>query len=167
MKIGIALASLVLASACGQPGPNANAQASNAPTMVNATNVAIAEAGNTQIAADDTKSFAHTVEACKGAIAIMMGRDPATMRGKLLEDGVAHVSYRRPDDNKLWQSRCEMIDTNHLRWAAFDAFGDGQQGRWRDEDKITVTIEGKQLKIEIAQDGMDAQTKSYPLSDLK
>jgi len=108
----------------------------------------------------------YRVQACKAAIAVIMGRDPATMKGKLVEDEMAHVYYRRPDDGKVWQARCRMLSDTYLEWSAFDAFGDGRQGRWRTEDKISFGVAAGKLTIEVHQSGMDPQARSFALSSL-
>jgi hypothetical protein len=110
--------------------------------------------------------FAYPVEACKAVIALMNDRDPSTFDGHKLPEGLAHVTWRSPDDGKRWQARCEMIGNDRLQWAAFDAFGDGQQGRWRSEDTIEVTVENGHLHIDLNQSGVIRKQKSYPLSAL-
>src|SRR3546814_16634098 len=80
-----------------------------------------------------------------------MGRDPKTMNGRKLGDGMIHVSYRRPDDGKRWEARCEMVGDNQLRWAAFNAFGDGQMGRWRSADRIDISIADGKMKVDVSQ----------------
>src|SRR3546814_1611190 len=52
----------------------------------------------------------YPVQSCKAAIAVIMGRDPKTMNGRKLGDGMIHVSYRRPDDGKRWEARCERSE---------------------------------------------------------
>jgi hypothetical protein len=108
----------------------------------------------------------YAVEACKAAIAALNGRDPVTMKGKKLADDLVHVSYIRPDDGKRWQSRCRIDDANHLTWAQFDAFGDGQQGRWRTEDTVEFSVEGKSLHVKVSTEGELMSDETYPLSKL-
>ncbi|GAA0456635.1 MULTISPECIES: hypothetical protein [Sphingomonas] len=109
----------------------------------------------------------YAIEACKAAVAALNGRDPATMKGKKLTDDLVHVSYIRPDDGKRWQSRCRIDDANHLTWAQFDAFGDGQQGRWRTEDTVGFSVEGKNLHVKVSTEGELMSDETYPLSKLK
>ncbi|HEY6815462.1 MAG TPA: hypothetical protein VI168_07985 [Croceibacterium sp.] len=131
---------------------------------------AVASAAPSEAAApasdEPSEPFAYSVEACKGAIALMNDRDPTTFDGRKLPDGLVHVTWRSPDDGKRWQARCEMIDNDHLRWAAFDAFGDGQQGRWRSEDTIAVSVENGSLHIDLNQSGVIQKQESYALSGL-
>ncbi|HOB12843.1 MAG TPA: hypothetical protein PKN09_01215 [Novosphingobium sp.] len=108
----------------------------------------------------------HVVEACKATMAVMNSRDATTFTGHLINDTTAHVSWVRPDDGKRWQARCEVIDENHIRWAAFDAFGDGKQGRWRDEDRIEVLVRDAAISISLEQSGLGERTETFPLSKL-
>lgn len=109
----------------------------------------------------------HIVAACKGTLALMNGRDVTTFSGRKIDDRTAHVSWRSPDDGKLWQARCEMIGTNRLRWAAYNAFGDGKQGRWRDEDAIEVRVDGDLLRINLKESGLSERRSNYALSELE
>src|SRR3546814_16002050 len=95
-----------------------------------------------------------------------MGRDPKTMNGRKLGDGMIHVSYRRPDDGKRWEARCEMVGDNQLRWAAFNAFGDGQMGRWRSEDRIDLSIADGKMKVDVSQSGTSVNSESFSLKSL-
>lgn len=104
------------------------------------------------------------IGACKALVAVVNGRDPGIMTGKKVEDNLYHVSYRRPDDNKLWMSRCQITpDGQSMQWAQFAALAPGEQGRWRTEDVATFTVEGTSLTVEVDQMGY-AQTERYPLS---
>ena len=159
LMLGIPLAVIAGISLMSAGGRNADA----VPTTPTSDKTAIAshaaEAGVAS-AAD------YPIESCKAAIALMMDRDPKSISGKTLSGGLVHISYERPDDGKRWQARCELIDDNHLRWAAFDAFGDGQQGRWRNEDSIRASISDGRLRIELDQSGVIKKDESYDLSAL-
>ena len=115
---------------------------------------------------EQSQPFAYPVEACKAAIALMNDRDPSSMQGSTMPDGLAHVTWRSPDDGKRWQARCEMIGNDKLRWAAFDAFGDGQQGRWRSEDSVKVSVSEGRLHVNLDQSGVVKKQESYQLSTL-
>lgn len=106
------------------------------------------------------------VAACKASLALMNSRDAESFTGRKIDDDTAHVAWVRPDDGKRWQARCETIDDTHIRWAAFDAFGDGTQGRWRDEDRIQVTIQDGSISVSLDQSGAGTRAKDYPLSKL-
>lgn len=109
----------------------------------------------------------YPVEACRAAIATIMGRNPATIKGRKIEGGLIHVSYIRPDDGKRWQARCRIDDANHLTWAAFDAFGDGQQGRWRDEDAVEFTVKGKAMHVAVSTGGELVSEDTFPMAKLR
>lgn len=82
---------------------------------------------------------------CKAGIAILMGRDPKTMKTTRQPDGLTRVQYRRPDDNKLWKTDCR-IEGNRVLWRGVDSFGNDGPGRWRDDPEdevITFTLDGK------------------------
>ncbi len=132
--------------ALGEDG-NADPQ-SNLTTKVETVSEVVKEPELTSPvpAAPATMASAYPVESCKAAIAVIMGRDPKIIQGRKISDGTIHVFYRRPDDGKRWEARCEMIGDNQLRWAAFNAFGDGQLGRWRVEDRIDISISGGNMR---------------------
>lgn len=166
MKNGIAVGALLLA-ACGptptEPSNGTGSEAAEVETLAWAQN---------RIEADGQKvtplppSFVqeNPIGACKALVGVVNGRDPGIMTGKQVEDNLFHVSYRRPDDNKLWMSRCQITpDGQSMQWAQFAAFRPGEQGRWRTEDVATFTVEGSSLTVEVDQMGY-AQTERYPLS---
>lgn len=105
----------------------------------------------------------HEIEACMAAVAIINDRDPATFTGAEIGPNLYHVQYRRPDDGTSWQNRCQIVDGNRIVWAAYNAFGRGQQGRWRYEDEISYSIEADQLNMRVDQSGF-VRSHSYPLS---
>lgn len=119
-----------------------------------------------EMAASGELASKYPVQSCKAAIAVIMGRDPSTMNGRKLGDGMIHVSYRRPDDGKRWEARCEMVGDNQLRWAAFNAFGDGQMGRWRSEDRIDISIADGKMKVDVSQSGTSVNSESFSLKSL-
>src|SRR3546814_9677279 len=111
----------------------------------------------------DKLASAYPIESCKAAIALIMDRDPKIIQGRKLADGQVHVSYRRPDDGKKWEARCEMVDDSHLQWAAFNAFGDGQMGRWRTEDRIEIKVSDGQLQVDVDQSGVMKKNESFSI----
>ncbi len=96
-------------------------------------------------------AYQYPIESCKAAIAVMNNVKPKIMKGEKLEENLYHVKYNRPSDGKLWQWRCKVVGDTKLQWAAFDAFGDGEQGRWRDEDEIVVGLKGDKLTVWLNQ----------------
>lgn len=99
-------------------------------------------------------------EICRAGIAATMGRDPKIVHVDEETDGMVILSYRRQDDNSLWQYRCK-VSGNRLIWAS-------KNGRWRTEDKITYQINdlAKNLTIsELYSDG-SAKIKQFSYSQL-
>jgi hypothetical protein len=79
---------------------------------------------------------------CKAGIAILMGRDPKTMKAKPLPGQMTRIEYRRPSDGKLWKHDCR-IDGDRVVTRGVDMFGDDELGRWRDgldDEVITLKL---------------------------
>jgi hypothetical protein len=60
---------------------------------------------------------------CKAGIALVMGRDPATMKIERVQKKVVFLSYFRAGDRKRWTYKCKL-EGRRILWGA-DA------GRWR------------------------------------
>jgi hypothetical protein len=106
------------------------------------------------------------IAGCKVALALMNDREVALFSGHRLDRDTVHVTWRSPDDGRLWEARCEKAGENGLRWAAYNAFGDGQQGRWRDEDTITTTVDGARIEVRLTQPGVGEKRASLDLNEL-
>ncbi len=79
---------------------------------------------------------------CKAGIAVVMGRNPGTMKIDRVQKSVVFLSYVRADDHKRWTYKCE-IQGQHIRWGADD-------GRWRTDPAdsvITFNAEGTMLTV--------------------
>lgn len=124
-----------------------------------------AEVQNANVATDE-QAIDEQLAGCKAALALMNDRDVSIFSGHRLDRDTVHVKWRRPDDGKQWEARCQKAGGNSLRWAAYNAFGDGRQGRWRDEDTITTEVEGGQITVELTQLGLGSKRASYALSEL-
>jgi hypothetical protein len=102
-------------------------------------------------------------EVCRATVASVTGSDPAIMR-TWAEDDVQFVTYRRPDDGKVWTYRCRL-EGSRVIWAA-------EQGRWRNGPMVgVITFElsqgGKSVQItEIHEDGSKSQA-TYPRTKLR
>ncbi|UZK70767.1 hypothetical protein OKW76_07025 [Sphingomonas sp. S1-29] len=163
MKIVWAAMMSASLAGCGSP-PTENTATTTGANEIAVTPVIAEPAVERVVELPDTFVTQNPLGACKALIAVVNGRDPGTMTAKKLEDNLFHVSYRRPDDGKRWQSRCQITpDGQSMQWAQFDAFDDGQQGRWRTEDVATYTVEGSSLTVSVDMMG-DAITKTYPMS---
>lgn len=106
------------------------------------------------------------IAGCKVALALMNDRDVSIFSGRQIDRDTVHVKWRSPDDGKLWEARCEKAGSNALRWAAYNAFGDGKQGRWRDEDTIKTEVDGGRIVVRLTQPGLGEKRASYNLSEL-
>ena len=139
---------------------------STTPVVENAANSTMGEDGAPAQQEAFSGPVKHQLEACKAAIAVIMGRDPKTMSGKMIDGDIAHISYVRQDDGKRWQNRCRADSPSKLTWAAFDAFGDGRQGRWRTEESISFDVKADRLTVTVDQFG-EPQSETFKLSDLR
>lgn len=94
---------------------------------------------------------------CRAVVAVLNGRDVEIIRVYKFEKGMPYVSYKRPDDGKVWKNRCKF-DGNRVIWSGVDIPGYGPgPGRWRDgpyDEKIVFEIrEGGVLLIMTYDDG--------------
>ncbi len=103
-----------------------------------------------------TYTAAQRAVICRAAIAKMMGHDLGIMNGKPRPGGLVRVQYRRPDDNKLWQSDCRLIG-NQIIWRGVNSFNNRRIERWRDRPEdgtLKFSRLGKTLIItEVYSDG--------------
>lgn len=92
---------------------------------------------------------AQAANVCKAGVAILMGRDPKTMKAKLLPDQITRIEYKRPSDGKLWKHECR-IDGDRVVTRGVDMFGNDGPGRWRDglnDEAITFKIAGNSVTV--------------------
>lgn len=109
---------------------------------------------------------AQQIAGCKIALALMNDRDVSTFSGESAGLNTVHVKWRSPDDGKLWEARCEKTGEGRLQWAAYNAFGDGEQGRWRTEDSIRMVVEGDRITVTVKQPGWPEKRDSRLLDEL-
>lgn len=117
-------------------------------------------------AALKASSKAKQIAACKIALALMNDRDVTTFSGESAGLHTVKVEWRSPDDGRRWQAVCEKTGKSSLRWAAYNAFGDGQQGRWRTEDTIRMKVNGDRITVTVKQPGWPEKSGSYHLDEL-
>lgn len=97
---------------------------------------------------------------CKGAIGLVMGRDPRTM-AVVQEGSVWIVSYLRAADNTTWAQQCKVTGST-LLWGS-------HRGRWRTEDNLSFTIDsarGIARFVEKHSDGSRTE-KTFPFDSLQ
>lgn len=89
---------------------------------------------------------------CRAAVAALNGRDPAIIKVERIEDGIAHVSYVRPNDGKVWKNQCRA-DGNRVVWASVDLNGPGTgPGRWRtdaEDEVVTYAVRANTVTVMI------------------
>lgn len=102
-----------------------------------------------------------TVDLCKAAIAVEMGRDAKSMKTKTAGD-TPEIFYTRADDGQKFSYRC-MLDGDRIVWRTF-LNDEGQWGRWRNGEydaNVTYSVKGDTLHVESDQ----AYPKSFTKSD--
>lgn len=94
---------------------------------------------------------------CRAAIASIMGRDPSIIVVDSNDGAHINVSYRRPDDGKIWRNHCSIIG-DRVNWAAIF---NGEQGRWRTEDDIRYVLSGSSIKVTLRTEGELVSEKTH------
>jgi len=123
----------------------------------------VAEAERQEPLSEPSKAIA-----CRAAIALLNGRSPSSVEARPLGGDLFHVTHRSPEDNIVWQSRCQHLSRGTLMWAAFDPFRDGAgQGRWRTEDSIQFEMNPDRIQIVIATQGQGSQRRTYNRSEFE
>lgn len=98
---------------------------------------------------------------CRATIGAVMGRDPRIISVDREEGGITYVSYRRPDDGKLWSHKCK-VEGNSVIWGMRD-------GRWRDhplDGTVSYGLSGNVLIIRQRHSDGSSTQDSYPLAGL-
>lgn len=95
-----------------------------------------------------------SVDICKAAISVEMGRPTKTMKTKSAGE-IPEISYRRPDGD-AFRYRCQVSD-DRVIWSAF-MDDTGEWGRWRNrysegDASTTYSIESGVLTIKNDQSG--------------
>ncbi|MEH3099982.1 hypothetical protein [Sphingomonas adhaesiva] len=114
------------------------------------------------VASYTTYSALEKAKVCRAATAMMFGRDVNTINATQV-GGLTRISYRRPDDNKLWKLDCQL-DDEFVVWRPVDAFGNDGPGRWRtspEDDKMTFVMEGRMVAITLHYVDGSTATETY------
>jgi len=118
----------------------------------------------TGYASAQTPTF-NSSEVCKAGIGMIMGRDVATIKSKIIENEVI-LDYARPADGKKFKYTCTLPSgTNRIFWAAWI---DGEWGRWRDtpaDGELTYREENNELVITEVMPGSTPHSKHYTKSN--
>lgn len=129
MKRLLMIAAISLVAACGNsetPAPVSSPEATPAPVTPQPVNLSTEEK--------------HRV--CRAAIAEIMGRSAQGI-AIIADDGrTIRTRYTR-DDGKVWTNECRVGPTK-VEWRMIEAT---YEGRWRDEDTITYSINGDTVHV--------------------
>lgn len=145
---------------------NAAMQASAAADAAMAqANAAIANAmrisGETTAPVDADK----VASICKAAIAELFGHSPKIMKAAPQGGGIVRISYRRPDDGKLFKNDCQL-QGNHIMWRGFDISPGSGPGRWRNnpaDEVLTFKVKGKTVELLTTYSDGSTATAKQPL----
>jgi hypothetical protein len=160
-KAGIIAVALVL-SACSEPAPQPRPQEAR-PSAADLAK-ADADMGVVPSKMEPTKPLTpgETASVCKAAIAELFGHSPKIMKVASISDGIVRVSYRRPDDGKLFKNDCRL-QGNRIMWRGFDISPGSGPGRWRNnpaDEALTFKIVGKSVELLTTySDGSTASAK--------
>lgn len=94
--------------------------------------------------------------ACRAIIASLNGRDPAIIRVISTDGDIYRVRYTR-DDGTVWTNECR-VDDGTAKWRMIE---NGQPGRWRDEDTILFSVEGKSIRVKTFMNGDPITNDTY------
>lgn len=89
------------------------------------------------------------ISICKAAIAELFGHSPKIMKATPQGSSIIRISYKRPDDGKLFKNDCQ-IQGNRIMWRGVDIGSGTGPGRWRNnpaDEVVTFNIVGKSIKI--------------------
>lgn len=102
---------------------------------------------------------------CKAGIAELFGHSPEIMNAALQGEGIVRISYKRPDDGKLFKNDCQL-QGDRIMWRGIDISPGSGPGRWRNEpadEALTFTVrEGSVVLLTTYSDGSTA-TATQPL----
>jgi hypothetical protein len=70
---------------------------------------------------------------CKYSISAIFGRDPSIISAIQSRD-IVYLQYSRPDDGKIWKSKCKVLNNSRVMWASNNT---GDTKRWRDHPMDT------------------------------
>lgn len=150
----LAVFSMIFASSCSEGSKNQTPEQS--ALNVSANSVADSDAPIPQEATTRSEtsklSPKQMPSACKKAIAELMGKETSIMSGSVVSDSIARVSYKRPDDGKLFKYECKF-DGNQIIWRGIDIDGYSKgPGRWRDtssDEKISWKMSNGEVAVNV------------------
>jgi hypothetical protein len=134
------------------------------PVVVSILLLGVMVVGPIESAFADEPAFSEA-QICKAGISLVMGKDPAIIKTKVVGDEVK-VSYVRSDDGIAWKYKCKLEGAKVL-WGA-------DPGRWRnhpaDEPMFySVRREGESARLTVEEKYQDGSSnrKTFTAADLK
>lgn len=152
-------------SACSGSAPQPRAEGARP----SATDIAKADAdmGVVPTKTEPSKSLTadEVASICKAGIAELFGHSPKIMKAASISDGIVRVSYRRPDDGKLFKNDCRL-QGNRIMWRGFDISPGSGPGRWRNDpadEVLTFTVTGRSVELLTTYSDGSTATATQPL----
>ena len=105
------------------------------------------------------------ISICRAGIAELFGHSPKIMKAVPLGGGIVRISYKRPDDGKLFKNDCQL-QGNRIMWRGVDISPSSGPGRWRnhpDDEILTYRIKGKSVELTTAYSDGSSATETQPL----
>ena len=102
---------------------------------------------------------------CKAGIAQLFGHSPKIMKAVPQDGGIVRISYKRPDDGKLFENDCQL-QGNRIMWRGVDIGPNSGPGRWRnhpDDEILTYRIKGKSVELTTTYSDGSSATETQPL----
>lgn len=105
------------------------------------------------------------ISVCKAAIAELFGHSPRIMKAAPQENGIVRISYKRPDDGKLFKNDCQLHG-NRIMWRGVNVSPGSGPGRWRthhDDEVLTFKVKGKSVELTTTYSDGSSATETQPL----
>ncbi len=149
----MALGALLLITAC-----DSDLKAAERENAARATEVAAALAKVEPPVTRVVLTEADMGRICRAAIASLNGRDPAVIKVTGSAGNLRRVRYTR-DDGTTWTNECRF-GGGGLDWRTVE---NGQPGRWRTEDEVRFSINGKDIAIDTFMGGEPVTSDFYTI----
>jgi len=105
---------------------------------------------------------------CKGAIAIVMNKNPSIIKGTMRGDE-AYIHYVRPVDGSRWDFKCKYPDANTVVWAG-KLKDTGKWGRWRDtkwDSIVRHSSTANAVTFKEVMNGSNINSKTFEKEELR
>lgn len=152
-------------SACSGSAPQTRTE----DARPSATDIAKADAdmGVVPSKAEPSKSLTadEVASICKAGIAELFGHSPKIMKAARQGSGIIRISYKRPDDGKLFKNDCQ-VQGDRIMWRGFDISPGSGPGRWRNDpadEVLTFTVTGHSVELLTTYSDGSTATATQPL----